>query len=121
MNAILVIEDDVQSYQLIESVLRTEGFGLRYARNAEAAYELMKEQAPQLILLDLRLPGLDGWTFAQQLKQHPAYRAIPIVAITVRVHMEDEARALAAGIDQYIAKPFNFRHLRAVVHRYLDD
>ncbi len=119
-NSILMVEDDVQTYQLVANVLEKSGYRIAHAQNAQVAFQALTEQLPQLILLDLRLPGLDGWELARQLKSHPAYRQIPIIAVTVQVDPDDEERALAAGVDHYMPKPFNIKRLRSTVQQYLN-
>jgi CheY-like chemotaxis protein len=114
-----MVEDDLHTYYLVANVLEKSGYNLLHAKNAQVAFEAIMQQEPRLILLDLRLPGLDGWEFARQLKSHPVYSQIPIIAVTVQVDPEDEERALAAGVDQYMPKPFNIKNLRAVIGEYL--
>jgi len=120
-DSILMVEDDLQTYQLVANVLQKGGYHLLHAQNAQVAFQYLTEEMPQLILLDLRLPGLDGWEFARQLKGHPHYQHIPIIAVTVQVDPDDEARALAAGVDQYMPKPFNIKLLRSVVQQYVGN
>lgn len=118
-STILVIDDDVQTYLLIAAILRRKGYDVTHAQNTQVAFELIQEEVPQLILLDLRLPGMSGWKFARQLKQHTKYQAIPIVAISAKFSAEDKAQAALSGIEQHVPRPFNIRRLHAVVQEYI--
>lgn len=77
-NSILIVEDDQHTYQLVANVLRKSGYQLHYARDAYAALEQIREEPPHLIILDMRLPGLDGWEFTSQLKSHPRPAGFPL-------------------------------------------
>jgi len=118
-DSILMVEDDLQTYQLVANVLSKSGYQLLHAKDAHVALEALGEQIPRLILLDMRLPGINGWEFTRQLKSHPTYSAIPIIAVTVQVDPDDAERAFAAGVDQYIPKPFNIKNLRTIIEHYL--
>src|SRR5689334_16468460 len=111
---ILVIDDSPANLKLIRVLLSGEGYQVLTAADAESALELLKTSSPQLILMDLQLPGMDGLTLARRLKSNPATQPIPIVAITAYAMKGDEDKARAAGCDGYITKPIDTRTLPSV-------
>lgn len=112
---ILLVEDDPIDMKLLSAVLDTSGHRVLGKISAEEAVEEIKRHHPELILLDLKLPGMDGLALARQLKQNPATRHIPIVAITAALEKFSREDALAAGCDAYIVKPVDTRKLSAQV------
>ena len=121
MSAILIIEDDEATAQLIASVLRNIGNPLLLASNATKGLALAQENELALILLDMRLPGMTGWELAPILRNELHLTKVPIVAVSVQVERDDPQRAIQAGCDEYIAKPFNINELRECVLYYLSD
>jgi DNA-binding response OmpR family regulator len=116
---ILIIEDDMQNYQLVANIVQLEGYEPQHARTCEDGSHILEESTPCLILLDLRLPGgMDGWQFAAILKNSSDFSHIPIVAVSVQVDLSDMTRAMNAGCDHYIAKPFNIKDLREAIRNY---
>ena len=118
-NCILIVDDNPVNLKLARVVLSTDGYQIRTASNAEEAATLMAAQLPDLILMDIQLPGLDGLEFTRRLKADPATRHITIVAMTAYAMRGDEERALAAGCDGYIRKPIDTRGLPGLVATYL--
>lgn len=104
---ILVIEDDHDIRELIEYNLTREGYRVRAAANGEDGLRKAKTEAPDLILLDLMLPGLDGLELCRKLKQDPVTLAIPIMMVTAKSEESDVVLGLGIGADDYIAKPFS--------------
>lgn len=102
---ILVIEDDPVNLELDLALLEAEGHMVRAATSAEQGLRLARTERPDLILLDLRLPGMSGWDAARHLKESVDTARIPIVALTAEAMQGDEARARAAGCDAYLTKP----------------
>lgn len=121
MGAILIIEDDEGTAQLIASVLRSLDYELLLAPNAAIAYSLAQEHNLSLILLDMRLPGMDGWELAPILRNELGLVDVPIIAVSVRVGANDPKRALQVGCNEYIPKPFNINDLRDCVVHYLQN
>jgi two-component system cell cycle response regulator len=105
--AILIIDDNPQNLKLARVLLARDGYHIETADDAEQALALLERFAPQLILMDLQLPGMDGLTLTRRLKADPARAHIPIVAVTAYAMKGDEARALEAGCDAYISKPID--------------
>lgn len=108
---ILLVEDDPTDLKLLTAVLAFSGHHVSERTSAEQALDEIKARQPEVILLDLKLPGIDGLTLARRLKQDPETRHIPIVAITAAAEKFSREAALAAGCDAYIAKPVNTRKL----------
>ena len=108
---ILVIEDHPAQRKLAHHVLSVAGHDVNDADAAEAALNVIKSDRPQLILLDLLLPGIDGLTLVRKLKADPETRDIHVVAITSYPEAYPKAYALAAGCDAYLVKPINTREL----------
>lgn len=116
---VLIVEDNETNQMLTMAVLQRDGCRVKVAGTAEEALVMIGLQAPDLILMDLQLPGQDGLSFTRALKRDPATAAIPVVAMTAHVMMGDEAQAFAAGCAGYIAKPIDTRTLAGEVRRYL--
>ena len=117
---ILVVEDNEANQLLATSVLMREGYRVEVAGSAEEALETLKRQAPDLILMDVQLPGKDGLQLAKELKADPATAPIPIVALTALAMVGDRERTLGAGCVGYISKPIDTRTLGAQVREFLE-
>jgi len=107
--SILVIEDNPSNLELVVTLLEVAGFEVVQAATAEIGIDLAKENPPDLILLDLRLPGMDGLTATRILLQRGKTKDIPIIALTANVMGEAEAEALAVGCRRVITKPIDTR------------
>jgi two-component system cell cycle response regulator len=108
---ILLVEDDLTDMKLLSAVLQSGGHRVLGKGSAEEAVEEIKARRPEVILLDLKLPGMDGLDLARRLKADPETRHIPIIAITAAREKFSKDEALAAGCDAYITKPVNTRNL----------
>lgn len=117
---VLVVEDNETNQMLTMAVLVRDGYRVQAAGSAEEALAIIGSDRPDIILMDLQLPGQDGLAFTRALKADPATATIPVVAMTAHVMMGDEAQAIAAGCAGYIAKPIDTRNLAGDVRRYLD-
>jgi CheY-like chemotaxis protein len=116
---ILVVEDNPTNQLLASSVLEREGFDVALAESSVVALELLTAKRPDLILMDVHLPGTDGLTFTRALKSAPETAGIPIVAVTAHAMNGDREQALAAGCAGYISKPINTRTFGAQVQGFL--
>jgi two-component system cell cycle response regulator DivK len=116
---ILIIEDNPSNLKLVMMLLRRVGHEVISAVDAESGMALALSERPDLILMDIQLPGMDGLTATRQLKQNPATAAIPIIALTALAMKEDEPKALAAGCDAYIAKPLRYQQLYPAIESLL--
>jgi two-component system cell cycle response regulator DivK len=117
---ILVIEDNERNLKLVRDVLRFAGYDVLEARSGEQGVALANESAPDLVLMDLQLPSMDGTQALRLLRQNPRTREVPVVAVTAFAMKEDRDRALEAGFDGYLEKPISVRALPDQVRGFLD-
>ncbi|HEY6875143.1 MAG TPA: response regulator [Candidatus Dormibacteraeota bacterium] len=118
---ILIVEDNVGSLMLATVLLETEGFQVSGAESAEEARAILASRTPDLILMDMQLPGTDGLDFTKELKASPATAGIPVVALTARAMPADEVAARAAGCVGFIAKPWTPESLGQEVREFLAE
>ena len=116
---ILIVDDNSVNLKLATDVLEMEGYAVEKAVDAEQAQELLKRSTPDLILMDIALPGMDGLTLTRKLKADERLKDVPVVAMTAFAMKGDEQKALAAGCDGYITKPIDTRKLPQQVAAYL--
>lgn len=107
MAKILIIEDNEQNLYLETFILEKNGHEVIQARNGEGGIALAAQSLPDLILLDIQLPGMDGYTVAEELRKNPAIATVPIIAVTSYAMTGDRERILEAGCTSYIEKPIN--------------
>lgn len=115
MKKILVIEDSAPSMALIVAILSQAGYQPIEADSAERGLEIAREAAPDLILMDLRLPQMDGLAATRALKADPKTRRVPVIAVTAWALPGDEHLSFEAGCDGFVAKPTRYRELLAEV------
>lgn len=116
---ILIVDDNPTNLKLASQVLECEGYLIEAAEDAERAQEILRHSMPDLILMDIALPGMDGLTLTRLLKANPAYQHIRIVALTAFAMKGDEQKARDAGCDGYITKPIDTRKLSVQVGEIL--
>lgn len=116
---ILVIEDNPLNLELVTDLLEAKGFRVLQAQTAEEGVRSARENAPELILMDLSLPGMDGLAAAKMLKADPATARLPIVALTAHAMRGDDAIAKAAGCDGYLTKPIDTRRFLEQIAPYI--
>ena len=121
MARILVVEDNPANMKLTTLLLHSAGHAVLSAVDAETALRLARGEQPDLILMDIQLPGMDGLTATTILKGDPATACIPVVALSALAMKADEERSQTAGCDAYIAKPLRYRGLYAVLERLLES
>ena len=115
MASVLIVEDNPANMALATFLLRSAGHTVLSATDAEAGLTLAREGQPDLILMDIQLPGMDGLEATRQLKQDDRTRDIPVIALTALAMKGDEERIRAAGCDGYIAKPLAYKQFLATV------
>jgi two-component system cell cycle response regulator DivK len=120
MATVLVIEDNPANLALAVFLLEEAGYAVLTSTNAEAGLSLARTVHPDLILMDIQLPGMDGLAATALLKQDDSTRAIPVIALTALAMKGDEARIRAAGCDGYIAKPMGYKAFMAAVAAQLE-
>jgi CheY-like chemotaxis protein len=112
---ILVVDDNLINLKLASDLMECEGYVVDRAENAEAALTAISANLPDLVLMDLALPGMDGLALTRLLRNQESTRRIPVVALTAFAMKRDEAKAMEAGCDAYVAKPFDTRKLPAIL------
>ncbi len=116
---ILVVEDQPDNRQIIRDMLADSGYEITEAENGEAALAAIAKQRPDLILMDIQLPVMDGYTATRHIKTDPDLRSIPIIAVTSYALSGEEKKAREAGCDDYVPKPYSPRQLLAKIRQYL--
>jgi len=119
MARILIIEDNPANMKLASLLLRHAGHAVLCAVDAETGLTLARGSRPDLILMDIQLPGMDGLTATALLKQDPVTGAIPVIALTALAMKDDQDRSRAAGCDAYIAKPLRYQQLYDTINALL--
>jgi CheY-like chemotaxis protein len=118
-HVILIVEDNERNLKLLRDVLEYAGYDVRAARTAEAAITLAVSEPPDLVLMDLQLPGIDGMEALRRLRESPRTAHIPVVAVTAQAMKQDRERALQAGFDAYVEKPISVRAFPDQIQRFL--
>ncbi len=116
---ILVVEDQEDNRQIIRDMLSATDYEITEADNGEQALAAIAKQRPDLILMDIQLPIMDGYEATRRIKADPAVKSIPIIAVTSYALSGEEQKARAAGCDDYVPKPYSPRHLLAKIRQYL--
>jgi two-component system cell cycle response regulator DivK len=118
---ILVVEDQEDNRQIIRDLLTSAGYELVEAVDGAEGVRLAESERPDLILMDIQLPVLDGHEATRRIKQNPELRHIPIIVVTSYALSGDDQKAMAAGSDAYMAKPFSPRQLLATIRKFLPE
>jgi CheY-like chemotaxis protein len=118
-HVILVVEDNERNLKLLRDVLEYAGYEVRAAQTAEDGIAFAVSKPPDLVLMDLQLPGIDGMEALRRLREDPRTAGIPVVAVTAQAMRQDRERALAAGFDGYVEKPISVRAFLDQVGRFL--
>jgi CheY-like chemotaxis protein len=116
---ILIVDDNATNLKLVAYLMKANGYTVDTALDAESAIVAIRNHHPDVILMDIQLPGIDGLELTRRLKADPATRDIVIVAVTAYAMKGDQAKALAAGCDDYITKPIDTRSLPETIARHL--
>jgi two-component system, cell cycle response regulator DivK len=116
---LLIVEDNASNMKLARDLLTHAGYGTLEARTGEEALALARAEGPDMILMDIQLPGMDGLEALAELRSDPATAAIPVVAFTAFAMKDDRERLLAAGFDGYLEKPISVRTFAAQVGELL--
>ncbi|MHB1326362.1 MAG: response regulator [Thermoleophilia bacterium] len=116
---VMLVEDNQMNSRLVEYVLERDGFETTIIASAEEAVQSATDDPPDIILMDIQLPGMDGLEATRRLKQNPLTAKIPVVAITAHAMRGDEEKVRAVGCEGYISKPINTRKLAGTVRNFL--
>ena len=118
-HVILVVEDNERNLKLVRDVLEYVGYDVRVARTAEDGIALAVKEPPDLVLMDLQLPGIDGTEALRRLRKNPRTADIPVVAVTAQAMKQDRERVLEAGFNGYVSKPISVRAFPDQVRGFL--
>ncbi len=118
---ILVVEDQEDNRKILEDLLSSAGFEVIHVADGAAGVAVAERERPDLILMDIQLPIMDGYEATRRIKANPALAKIPIIAVTSYALSGDEEKAAAAGCDGYVTKPFSPRALLATVRQHIGD
>lgn len=116
---ILVVEDEEDNRRILRDLLTSRGYDLVEAEDGEKALAMAEDRHPDLILMDVQIPLLDGYEVTRRLKANPALRDIPIIVVTSYALSGDESRARAAGCNAYVSKPYSARLLLAKIQEFI--
>jgi two-component system, cell cycle response regulator DivK len=116
---ILVVDDQEDNRRILRDLLTASGFEVIEGKTGEEGVALAEERAPDLILMDIQLPGIDGYEATRQIKAKPALAVTPLIVVTSYALSGDDVKAFAAGADAYVSKPFSPRALLAKVREFL--
>jgi CheY-like chemotaxis protein len=115
--SVLVVDDEPQVVWMLQFSLEADGFQTFAARDGQAALDELVEHHPQLVLLDIMMPVLDGWSVLKRIRQLPVDQRPRVVVVSARASLRDRAKAAELGADAFVAKPFNVDDLLGVLHR----
>jgi two-component system, cell cycle response regulator DivK len=118
---ILIVEDQLDNRQILRDLLSSNGFELIEVDDGEAGIKAAEEHRPDLILMDIQLPVLDGYEATRRIKSNPDLKAIPIIVVTSYALSGDDTKAREAGCDDYVTKPFSPRVLLAKIREFLPN
>ena len=118
--SILVIEDDVLNMKLLKKLLQLNNYSVLEAQNAEVGIQLASKHRPDLILMDIRLPGMSGIEATKQILNNNDLKNTPIISVSSSAMEEDREKAFTAGIKEYITKPIDKKNLLKTINKYLN-
>jgi two-component system cell cycle response regulator len=118
---ILVVDDEIINLRLVSRLLEIEGYEVISAQNGEAALRLIGQSPPDLALLDVMMPDMDGYELCRRLRQNPKTAGFPIVMLTATVDENDRLKGIEAGADDCLPKPFDLEMLRTLVTKILHN
>jgi CheY-like chemotaxis protein len=121
MRRILLVEDNDASREMLTRRLRKNGYEVLTAINGQEALDVLRREAPDLVLLDMMLPVMDGWTAVRQMRADPTVRHIPVIALTAHAALEDRKRSIDAGCDDHETKPVDLPRLLSTIERWLEE
>lgn len=121
MPKILVVEDNESSREMLSRRLKRKGFSVMAAEDGEQGYAMARSKSPDLVLMDISLPGINGWEVIELLKSEPHTRDIPLIVLTAHALVNDRAKADEVGCDGYFSKPIDFQNLLDAIGRLLTE
>ena len=121
MSLILIVEDNDKNMKLVRDIVRHKGHATLEATTGEAGVQLATLHRPDLILMDIQLPGIDGIEALRRIRAQPALDAVPVVAVSASVMPDDQRHIVSSGFDAFVPKPISLKPFVAVVERFLKD
>ena len=118
---ILIVEDNMDNYELVRFVLERAGYDVFLAVNGRDGVDAARLQKPDLILMDLGMPEMDGWTASQKLKSDEATKSIPVYALSAHTLPQDRKRAMQAGCDGYVTKPIHVQSFLKLIDETFEN
>ena len=115
-SSVLVVDDEPQVVWMLQFSLEAEGYQTLAAKDGKAALDEVREHHPNVVLLDIMMPVMDGWSFLEQLQELPASERPRVIVVSARSSLRDRAKAAELGADAFVAKPFNVDDLLLVLH-----
>jgi DNA-binding response OmpR family regulator len=110
-NTVMVVDDDPNALDIVRTFLESRGYPVATARDGSEALAMLEEVQPAIVLLDVMMPGMDGWEVARVIKNHPSFGSTRVVMLTARSDFSDKHEGLRAGADDYIVKPIQLQEL----------
>ena len=121
MRRILLVEDNDSSREMLTRRLRKNGYEVLTAVNGQEALDMVRRDPPDVVLLDMMLPVMDGWTAVREMRADAATRDIPVIALTAHAALEDRKRSIEAGCDDHETKPVDMPRLLSTIERWIED
>jgi two-component system cell cycle response regulator DivK len=121
MSTILIVEDNEKNMKLVRDILQHKGHATLEATTGEEGVRLAIGNQPDLILMDIQLPGMDGISALLRIREEPALDAVPVVAVSASVMPDDQRHIVSSGFDAYLTKPISLKPFLALVDRFLQD
>jgi DNA-binding response OmpR family regulator len=117
---ILVVDDNRDNVEILRALLESQGYIVAEAQDGQTALAKLDEVRPDLVLLDVMMPGMDGWQVCRTIKNHPTFASTRVVMVTAKGGFEDKFEGMRAGADDYIVKPVDLKELTSKVERNLE-
>jgi two-component system phosphate regulon response regulator PhoB len=121
LRKILIIEDDPEERLILSRELKKEGFIVYEATTGEEGLKIFKEDRPDLVILDVMLPGIDGWEVLRRIKKGPISRKVPVMMLTGKSEDSDKIKGYEIGADYYVTKPYNISKLIPVIRSLIEE
>ena len=119
MKTILIVEDNEKNMKLVRDILRHNGFATLEATTGAEGVQLTLDRRPELVLMDIQLPDIDGIEALRRIRAEPALDAVPVIAVSASVMPDDQQKIVTSGFDAFVTKPINLKQFLDTVHRFL--
>jgi two-component system cell cycle response regulator DivK len=119
MSTVLIVEDNEKNMKLVRDILQHQGHTTLQAATGGEGVRMARESVPDLVLMDIQLPDIDGTTALREIRTHPALDAVPVLAVSASVMPDEQLKIATSGFDAFITKPINLKQFRETVAHYL--